>query len=223
VLSEAWLWPVVFAVRRSVLLPFFALVGLALGCSAPRDSARYGWLNKHGEVQATGSVNESAKMARSARKANSPKPFAFAVDSIVSDLVADVAEASTATVAFAFLSGPAASQTARGSNALSSEILTNRVVQLAGPDTAYYTEQDHRWNAKAIASLPLAIATVVIGVASQSIYLLLIGGAISFALGMIGSRQCRDREHRGKGFAIAGMALGAAALFFSLMVLIWAA
>lgn len=222
-LSEAWLWPVVFAVRRSLLLPFFAFVGLALGCSAPRNSARYGWLNKQGEVQATDSVNVSAKMARSARKANSPKPFAFAVDSIVSDPVADVAEASTATVPFAFLSGPAASQTARGSNALSSEILTNRVVQLAGPDTAYYTEQDHLWNAKAIASLPLAIATVVIGVASQSIYLLLIGGAISFALGMIGSRQCRDREHRGKGFAIAGMVLGAAALFFSLMVLIWAA
>jgi hypothetical protein len=163
-------------------------------------------------------------MARSARKANSPKPFAFAVDSIVSDLVADVAEASTATVAFAFLSGPAASQTARGSNALSSEVLTNRgSLTSPGRTHAYYTEQDHRWNAKAIASLPLAIATVVIGVASQSIYLLLIGGAISFALGMIGSRQCRDREHRGKGFAIAGMALGAAALFFSLMVLIWAA
>ena len=93
----------------------------------------------------------------------------------------------------------------------------------SGPDTAYYFETAHRWNVKAIASLPLAIATVVIGISTQSIYLLLIGGAISFGLGLIGSRQCRDRGDRGKGFGIAGMALGAAALFFSLMVLIWAA
>lgn len=91
------------------------------------------------------------------------------------------------------------------------------------PDTAYYAEQDHRWNAKAIAALPVAVATVVAGIALQSILLLLIGGAVAFTLGLIGSRQCRDREDRGKGFAIAGMALGAAALFFSLMVLIWAA
>jgi hypothetical protein len=90
-------------------------------------------------------------------------------------------------------------------------------------DTSYYDPQEHRWNAKAIASLPSAIATVVIGLASQSIYLLLIGGAISFALGLIGARQCRDRRDRGKGFAMAAMILGGSALFFSVMVLIWAA
>lgn len=79
------------------------------------------------------------------------------------------------------------------------------------------------WNAKAIAALPLGLATLAVGIAAQSIALLLIGGAISFALGLIGSRQSRDRAQRGKGLAIAGMVLGGAALFFSVMVLIWAA
>ncbi len=90
-------------------------------------------------------------------------------------------------------------------------------------DTSYYSLQHHHWNVKAIGSLPIAVATVVIGIATQSIYILLIGGAISFALGLIASRQCRDRGDHGKGFAILAMVLGAAALFFSLMALITAA
>jgi hypothetical protein len=90
-------------------------------------------------------------------------------------------------------------------------------------DTTYYDPPEHRWNAKAIASFPVAIATVIVGLTTQGIYLLLIGGTIAFALGLIGARQCRDRRHRGKGFAMAAMILGGSALFFSVMVLIWAA
>lgn len=109
------------------------------------------------------------------------------------------------------------------SNAPGSLAGTEDHMKATAQDTSYYAPEKRRWNVKAISSFPIALTTVIVGIATQSIYLLLIGGAIAFALGLIGSRQCRDREDRGKGFAIAGMALGAAALFFSLMVLIWAA
>lgn len=89
--------------------------------------------------------------------------------------------------------------------------------------TSYYAPEKHRWNAKAIASLPIAIATVVVGIVSQSIFILLAGGIVAFVLGLISARQCRDREDRGKGFALAAMILGGAAMFFSIMVIIWAA
>lgn len=90
-------------------------------------------------------------------------------------------------------------------------------------DSSYYAPEKHPWNAKAIASLPIAIGTVVVGIASQSIFILLAGGVVAFVLGLVSARQCRDREDRGKGFALAAMILGGAALFFSIMVLIWAA
>lgn len=89
--------------------------------------------------------------------------------------------------------------------------------------TSYYAPGKNRWNAKAIASLPIAIGTVVVGIASQSIFILLVGGVVAFVLGLISARQCRDREDRGKGFALAAMILGGAAMFFSIMVIIWAA
>ncbi len=88
--------------------------------------------------------------------------------------------------------------------------------------TDYYGEPERRWNAKAIAAGPTGLATVLTGLLAHSMPLLLIGGAIAFTLGLIGSRQCRDRGNRGKGFALAGMILGAFALFFGLMVLILA-
>ena len=61
---------------------------------------------------------------------------------------------------------------------------------------------------------------MVVAVAAHSVPVLVVGGAIAFALGLIGSRHCRDREDRGKGFALAGMVIGAVALFVGLMALI---
>lgn len=91
-------------------------------------------------------------------------------------------------------------------------------------DTAdYYAEVEHRWNIKGLVAAPIGVATVVAGIALHSIPILLVGGALAFALGLIASRQCRDREERGKAFALVGMILGAIALFFSAMVLVWAA
>lgn len=97
-------------------------------------------------------------------------------------------------------------------------------VQAAPPatlqDTTYFEPQPHRWNAKAVASLPVAVGTVAAAILSQSITVLLLGGAIAFLLALIGGLQCRDRGDRGKGYAIAAMVLSTTALFIGLMVVL---
>lgn len=97
------------------------------------------------------------------------------------------------------------------------------IARAFGDSTDYYGVEPRPWNAKAIAALPVAVATVALAVALQSTGVLLVGGAIAFALGLVGSRQCRDRGNRGKGLALAGMILGAAALFMCMVGLIMAA
>ncbi|MCC6839925.1 MAG: hypothetical protein IT230_07190 [Flavobacteriales bacterium] len=94
---------------------------------------------------------------------------------------------------------------------------------LASDSTDYFSQQPKRWNAKAVAALPVAVAAVGTALLAQSTLLLLAGGALAFALGLIASRQCRDRDERGKGLAIGGMILGAAALFLALVGLLMAA
>lgn len=90
----------------------------------------------------------------------------------------------------------------------------------AKDSTEYFAPEPRHWNTKAIAAAPAALATVVAAVAAHSVPVLVVGGAIAFALGLIGSRQCRDREDRGKGFALVGMVIGAVALFVGLMAVI---
>lgn len=211
--SDAPYKRVVFAVQRSTRLLLPLLIGLSVGCAGTRDRPKYTWLRKQGPVQ---------KIERPANAALSSPSEQSARDPATASLTT-----STSKVAF-----PGYSQDSL--NSITSDVTADALIGLSysGPqtlpntaqkDTAYYDPEPRRWNVKAISALPIGLATVIIGIASQSIYLLLIGGAIAFALGLIGSRQCRDRQDRGKGFAIAGMALGAAALFFSLMVLILAA
>jgi hypothetical protein len=182
-----------------------------LGCSPSRNAVKYGWLRKQGEGSARPNEASQAQGDPSQKALVPPTGTAWAV----------VHPGGPQPVA-AVLPGLAAGARGAGTDAGSPAVDTP-VPGSAGPDTAYYAGGDHRWNAKAVAALPVALGTVAIGIAAQSLLLLLVGGAIAFTLGLIGSRQCRDRKNRGKGFAIAGMALGAAALFFSLMVLIWAA
>ncbi|HMN04098.1 MAG TPA: DUF4190 domain-containing protein [Flavobacteriales bacterium] len=90
----------------------------------------------------------------------------------------------------------------------------------AAHDQDDHVEAERRWNIKGLVAAPIGVGTVIAGLALHSVPLLLIGGAVAFALGLWASRQCRDRMDRGKGFALVGMILGAAALFFSLMVLV---
>ncbi len=90
----------------------------------------------------------------------------------------------------------------------------------ATDSTDYFNPEPRKWNGKAIASLPVAVVVGVLGIALESIPVLLVGGAIAFTLGLIGSRQCRDRRNRGQGLAFSGMILGAAALFFCLLALL---
>ena len=211
--SDAPYKRVVFAVQRSTRLLLPLLIGLSVGCAGTRDSPKYTWLRKQGPVKETDhppklTARTPSKLSRSGPKL---EPLSIAnfktaslghledsLNLLTSDVTAD------AHIGLSYSAAPTLPYTAK-------------------KDTAYYDPEPRRWNVKAISALPIGLATVIIGIASQSIYLLLIGGAIAFALGLIGSRQCRDRQDRGKGFAITGMALGAAALFFSLMVLILAA
>lgn len=90
----------------------------------------------------------------------------------------------------------------------------------AAHDQDDHTAAERRWNIKGTVAAPIGAGAIIAGLALHSIPILLIGGAVAFALGLWASRQCRDRMDRGKGFALVGMILGSAALFFSLMVLL---
>ena len=216
--SEAPSERVVFGVQRSARLLLPLLIGLSVGCVGSRDVPKYAWLRKQGPVQ----TMERSPAAPVQVTANNAPSIQSEGEQDLDQLSVSNSTGATQTELRNSLNLPS---TAIGVDAPISlsysakETLHHSTLQ----DTAYYAPEPRRWNVKALSSLPIALTTVIVGIASQSIYLLLIGGAISFTLGLIGSRQCRDREDRGKGFAIAGMALGAAALFFSLMVLFLAA
>src|SRR5690606_16919862 len=182
-------------------------------CGGARQAPKYAWLRKQGPVPATSrpaipSPEIPVQSGQTGPEGEADRAPAFA--QAQGTVLPAVAQRSTDAVAY----------TGRHLLLAPQQVMPDR-----GPAQEYVlsAEETRPWNAKAIAALPLGLATVLVGIASQSIYLLLVGGAIAFALGLIGSRQCRDRGDRGKGLAIAGMALGAAALFFSVMVLIWAA
>lgn len=188
------------------------------GCSAPRHAARYTWLNKQG-------VPPAAKQAPE-RQVPQAAVLRAATASPASPKLLAIANTSTGMVPTASVNGapgPAQFPARTPLQNTRAPLPLLQALPPADPDTSYYNGEDRHWNAKAIAALPVAVATVVIGITLQSTLILLIGGAIAFTLGLIGSRQCRDRKNRGKGFAIAGMALGAAALFLSIVALILAA
>ncbi|MBS1547529.1 MAG: DUF4190 domain-containing protein [Bacteroidetes bacterium] len=191
--------------------------GLVLwGCSTSRHGAQYGWLRKQGPVKEAQRLLPAAGVqAATASEINRPPgPF----PNIAFEAPVDYLESAEPALAAAAQPEPTAFHS----------IETGQPLQVvpairARPDTGYYEAHEARWNAKAIAALPVAVATLTLGFAVQGAWILLIGGAIAFALGLIGSRQCRDREDRGKGLAIAGMALGAIALFLGGLTLLWGA
>lgn len=197
------------AVRRSVI-PLFLALALCIGCGPSRQRAHYGWLRKEGARSATTTPGVREKRNVPAEDQADKNTSADINEQVSVALTISDSKSEDQVPHISLLPDSASLDTPRQKNSLPQ-------------DTSYYSQQHHPWNGKAIASLPLAVATVVIGLATQGIYLLLIGGAISFTLGLIASRQCRDRGDHGKGLAIAAMVLGAAALFFSLMVLITAA
>lgn len=173
------------------------LAVLTAGCAGMRP--HYGWLRKQGAV-------ETAHLAPPA----------------------DTATAAASTFPESALSAGDASALASVDGAEVALVLPLCAEHRAGParpvappvmeqDTTWYAPQAHPWNAKAVASLPVAVATVVTAIAVESIPILLIGGALAFVLALIGGLQCRDRLERGKGFAIAAMILATAALFAGMM------
>lgn len=224
--STAWSLLVDFAVQRRAHLLLPILIGLSIGCSGPQHVAKYAWLRKQGPVQKqlildgtrSSSAVNSERQALVNEHIKEPSPEAFNAGSL-----------SAAVPAVTSYGSPRMASDATpevGRSILTSHTDAPALSFDSSPvqdTTSYYAPEKHRWNAKAIASLPIAIATVVVGIASQSLFILLAGGVVAFVLGLVSARQCRDREDRGKGFALAAMILGGAAMFFSIMVIIWAA
>lgn len=101
---------------------------------------------------------------------------------------------------------------------------SDRTVQMAAntaQDTGFYDPRAGRgWNAVAIAALPIALIGVSTAIAFESTLLLGIAGVVALTLGLIGGRRARDRERRGKGFAIPAMIIGVGALVLTFLVLV---
>lgn len=216
-----------FAVHRKLqfLLPI-ALAACA-GCAGPTrglagktgpSAPRYGWLRKQGKPvdantpHAVPAVDLSANavLRPSANMATTPEDNGTGPD--LEGTVAPSALAWNGSVPAT--SDPMALSRPPGKHRPAPH------TAIAKDSTEYYAPEPRHWNTKAIAAAPAALATVVVAVAAHSVPVLVVGGAIAFALGLIGSRQCRDREDRGKGFALAGMVIGAVALFVGLMAMI---
>lgn len=194
-----------------------ALVGTLWGCTGHRNAAQYSWLRKHGVCNPSGQgghITEKRTSQPATEHSSFPPPLNAKPEgelAPIGDAPGDLTANITEPVRFKH-------------NAAEEPGLRQGPdephLQFALRDTGYYVEQHHRWNAKAISALPVALVTATLGFALQSSLLLLIGGAVAFTLGLIGSRQCRDRQDRGKGFAIAGMALGAILLFLGALGLL---
>lgn len=91
---------------------------------------------------------------------------------------------------------------------------------LAPDSTDYYEDRPHPWNKMAVASLPITVIGVGIAIAFQSTLVLGLAGLIGFTLALWGGRRARDREQRGRGFAMPAMIIGAVALFLVVLVVI---
>lgn len=173
------------------------LAALAAGCAGTRP--HYGWLRKQGAAG-------TAHLTLPADTAAVVDASAF-LEALPAGDAPVLAGVDGAEVALAI--PPCAEHHAEPVRPVASPVMEQ--------DTTWYAPQAHPWNAKAVASLPVAVAAVVTAIAVESLPILLIGGALAFVLALIGGLQCRDRLERGKGFAIAAMILATAALFAGMM------
>lgn len=196
--------------NRKCSLCAVALAGAFWGCTGHRNAAQYSWLRKQGVCNPSGqdgAIPEGQPSQPATAHRSFPEPLIARPEDELTP-IGDAPGDLTANV-----TGPAQFKHNPAEEPKLRYGPEEPQVQPAEHDSGYYVEQHHRWNAKAISALPVALATATLGFALQSSLLLLLGGAVAFTLGLIGSRQCRDREDRGKGFAIVGMALGGAMLF----------
>lgn len=207
---------------RQPLLPCLLLLGLVAGCAGGyrQSAAHYPWLQKQGRRPADPHRAASPKGAP-CFPALTEHPPADGTRRVEQGRPDDQADEVTASCPNAPLLPPP--RPAVVHRAISMSALVAHGNTLASDSTDYFSQQPKRWNAKAVAALPVAVAAVGTALLAQSTLLLLAGGALAFALGLIASRQCRDRDERGKGLAIGGMILGAAALFLALVGLLMAA
>lgn len=216
-----------FAVHRK--LKFLLPIALAActGCAGPTrglagrtgpSAPRYGWLRKQGKPV---DANTSLAVPAVDLSANGvPGPSANTATRPQGNRTGPDLEGTVAPPAPTWNDpAPAAPAPAAQRRPLEKHLPAPHTASTKD-SSEYYAPEPRHWNTKAIAATPAALATVVVAVAAHSVPVLVVGGAIAFALGLIGSRHCRDREDRGKGFALAGMVIGAVALFVGLMALI---
>lgn len=207
---------------RQPLLPCLLLLGLVAGCAGRyrQTAAHYPWLQKQGRRSADPHRAASPEDTHGF-PALTEDPPTDGARRVEQGRPEDQANEETASCTHAPLLPPP--QPAVVHRANSTAALVAHGNTLVSDSTDYFSRQPKRWNAKAVAALPVAVAAVGTAFLAQSTLLFLAGGALAFALGLIASRQCRDRDERGKGLAIGGMILGAAALLLALMALLWAA
>lgn len=198
-------------------LPLVAAMAVGCGTTKPwaghPSGARYGWLRKQGTVERHEKAPARAQTGGATEEAIRHLPLPLAVHH---PEPADASITASADI-------PGDPSTRPMIAPQQPDHTLRRMAPTSQDTTDYFEEEPRTWNAKAIAAAPVAAATLVLGFGLQSVIILLVGGAIAFTLGLIGSRQCRDRGNRGKGFALAGMIIGGAALFLSLVVFIVAA
>lgn len=215
-----------FAVFRwlQFVLPFSVV--LCASCASTRDlagktgasSPRYGWLRKQGTPVDARTAYCTPAIELSANAVH--RPSGFAATSPIGNGTGPDIEPRDVPPAIAGQGAVPACPAPVAPSRPSGKHLTALRTAAAKDSSEYYAPAPRHWNTKAIAAAPAALATVVVAVAAHSVPVLVLGGAIAFALGLIGSRQCRDREERGKGFALVGMVVGAVALFVGLMAVI---
>lgn len=107
---------------------------------------------------------------------------------------------------------PSAVVLSRPSEAVIATVDTNYVRSDEGPTG---------WNATAIISLPTVIAGTVVAISLSSLFLLGVAGVVGFTLALIGARRCRDRERKGKGFAIPALILSTLVLLALALSIAW--
>lgn len=190
------------ALKAPRLLPALALTCCTLSCG----TARYGWV-RHG-TPCTDPVALSTADPTSTTR----------VPTVEMEPLASVVPLTLST-------DPAVKKPmihpARSPSAVA--LTSPRQSVIATVDTNYVRldEGPKGWNATAIISLPAVIAGTVVAISLSSLFLLGVAGVVGFTLALIGARRCRDRERKGKGFAIPALILSTLVLLALALSIAW--
>lgn len=195
--------------RPVLILGLLVALGL-VGCNGLRPEARHHWLRPMNEraVEDTeaivGSETDPGSGTQATTEAPGPEPEADLRSGPISTIPSRITGDATTLES---LSRPSLEHPTQAA--------------ITAQDTGYYDPRQGRgWNAVAIIALPVALIGVGTAIALESTLLLGIAGVVALTLGLIGGRRARDRERRGKGFAIPAMIIGVGALLLTFLALV---